>query len=266
MNIPPHLDEQMWRLAESGDDVAQMEFKNQHPHLSAELMKRISLVKNLVKAKPHIKGTPRFTPSRKMVTQGDTPRWLIFSATILLVCAFAFASYAGYQYFTTGKKDQTSVVSNDTKDLPPRINNASDVKQPGINQSTEPVNEPEATTDEPKQVEPMEREVVIVSSRTLVSTVLRDIANQTGITLDLAPGFEDVEVTVDYRGVPAREALQDLGRTAGFTAFEQSPNSVLIIPAVQEGTPRSSTGVIPETGNQPGSKGLPNANGTHIGG
>ncbi|MEJ5170061.1 MAG: hypothetical protein WHU10_03650, partial [Fimbriimonadales bacterium] len=71
-----------------------------------------------------------------------------------------------------------------------------------------------------------------------LSTALQAIAQQAGLRVTLAPGFERIDATVDVDLAQVRpmEAFETLGRTYGFTAFYQGNREVLVIPAPSTGT------------------------------
>lgn len=84
-------------------------------------------------------------------------------------------------------------------------------------------------------VRPFDRPVSIMSSQTTLKAALRDVADQAGISLDVAPGLEDMDITANYNQVKAQVVLEDLGRTCGFTVLIQTETLALLIPARESG-------------------------------
>ena len=76
---------------------------------------------------------------------------------------------------------------------------------------------------------------------------LQAIRDQFKVKIEVAPGFKDQTITVDYINMTASEMLADLGANYGFTPLPQEPGSFLIIP-INPSEPEDETPVEGDSG------------------
>ena len=78
--------------------------------------------------------------------------------------------------------------------------------------------------------------------------VLDEISRQSGLRLQLAPDMPNPDVQAFYDKMPALAILKDLGSRYGFSAFTQSNDQVLLVPATDpnapEPPPRTETPIV----------------------
>jgi hypothetical protein len=70
-------------------------------------------------------------------------------------------------------------------------------------------------------------------------TALRAVAASGGLVLETAPNMPNPLVRIEYRDYTPIEILRDLGPRFGFTAFNDGPHKVLVVPARDRQAPAS---------------------------
>ena len=90
--------------------------------------------------------------------------------------------------------------------------------------------------------------------RATLPNALRAIAARAKIGIEIGPGLPDFEVVAKYEGMSAMQIFADMGRTYGFTAFDQDGSSVIIVPARDPAAERSDSeeGTAPAEPRVPG--------------
>ncbi len=233
MKLPADVDELMWQIAESGDTDAVTEFHEKYPHFSSEMTKRIAMVTGFKGSRPKSasKKRDRFMPSRNVAPAPRTlPIWSIAALVILFAASISFATY-GIIKFTNQKQEQIQPFAQ-TNPYPTMSTGGTGNSNPDPSQTQQaPLPDNKNQTPPVATIQPFDRSVTVVSGRVSINTALNDIASQAGIRIELAPGFEEIEIMIDYREVPAIQVIDDMGRNFGFTALRQTHNSILLIPA-----------------------------------
>lgn len=244
MKIPFEIDDLMWQLAEADDAKALEEFSQKHPDYVPEMTKRLGIVRGLKGSKPvsAVKPRARFMPSRNVAPQPAIPGYVLGVVMLALVAGAAFATVGVMRYLDS--KKPVTIVRDNRPSQP--------ITQPQQNNPAPPKTTPQNPPDTNNQTvqappSPFDTPVTVVSSKTGLKDALADIAGQAGIQLQLAPNFPDIEITIDYRGVPARQVLDDMGRNFGFTVFKQTENTGLVIPAVEPGMDKVQPRQLPGT-------------------
>jgi hypothetical protein len=222
--IPHEIDELIWQVADSGDPRARLEFVGRYPQWADELDRRAAFVRRLRSARPV--GEPgRFDSLGHRALARRSGAWP-WAAVALAVVALAAASIILMKVTTTPTTpwqqapETLRAVPEVTLDLRPH-RAGSDARQ-------------DARISEPEERRPQEPAAKAARGPSLVRA-LRDLAKQSGLRLEFAPGFEDLQIRIEVRYTDHHEALRRLGREFGFTALEQTEGSFLLVPAVDAG-------------------------------
>lgn len=239
--IPPDVERLMWLVAESHDQDALRDFEQRFPGLKDELAIRRRMVTDLKGAKGHShveNRIPVFTPKAQPVSSARRGIWV---AGGLAFAALAVASYSLTSYFNAPAPKiphvepvvtQPVEPKNDVVYTPPKLDPQPTVTSPNIPVPQEPTSPP---TDAPKSLR--------LSNTSLVAA-LKMIGSNAGYNVEIAPGFEDQTISLDYVDTTTTEMLRDLGIRYGFTAFDQGDGTIIIVPAVdsspQPGDPNGS--------------------------
>lgn len=236
LHIPQDVERLMWIVAESSDPSAISDFESRFPEFAAELAKRRRMVTDLKGAKiPHTMETriPAFrlreetrTPSKGMWIVGG----LAFGA--LVMATYSAIKISTYQAPVLPKVEpvRTGVIENPPTTVftpPARSETPTAPVQTPVPDPTPPTNEEQVKT--------------LKLSNTSLIAALKMIGDMAGYRVDIAPGFEDQQVSVDYQATTT-EMLKDLGMRYGFTAFDQGDGTIIIVPAVDGGNPISDGG------------------------
>lgn len=252
MKVPREIDELMWEIAEVKDGALETQFTARYPGFVEELQKRKAMVADLKGSKP-TREHEIFVPSKEVRYMGPNKIAVVLASSLMLA-SVVFATYATMRYFGSRRIDEPIIPPT----MPP-VEEALIQKQP----APEPVFEegiPEsgslgAQDGQPEIIQrptPFMTLVSVSSENTSLSDVINNIASQAGITLTIAPGFEDKTIFILYENQPAIGILNDLGRRYGFTAFTQGKSEVLVIPARGSGSlnETAASGVANEVKNE----------------
>lgn len=243
MRVPPELDDMMWRLAESSDEKGHAEFLIRYPDYKSEFEKRIAMVNGLKGSRPKAsRARPDFMPSaRSLASASGPPRLALVGAAALVLAGTVFATLGTVRYLDSRRPVATTATAPDNHQQQPITTGGG---QPEGGQL------PVANNHDPKRdlpeivapVSPFDSLVTVVATKLRLSNCLDDVARQAGIRLESAPGMEalDMDIEVDYRGVPAAAVLEDLARNFKFTILRQSADTALLVPAVDPKKPLES--------------------------
>jgi len=232
--IPPEIDALMWSLAEEGGPVAQAEFEARHARYGPELTRRIRMVAELRQAGKSPVHRPTFTP--RPVKVAPTPRWAVVSVVGLAVVAFGAVTYVAV---SSGEKPKTVIQQDPPQKTPeppkPQTTYTPPFHDPIVNNIP-----PEVPQDPPKKVPAYMKPRDIKIEQTSLTTAIALVAQGSGLQVTVAPGFEDRQVTLDYRGLNAIDTLHAMGEQYGFTVLQEEEGHVLVVPArpAQEPTRR----------------------------
>ena len=232
MKFPPEIDELMWQVAESDDTAAADEFVIRYPEYKEEFARRIRMVRSLKGSRPKQKvNHGRFMPSAN-VEVAQPSRLALAGAILSILAGSVLATVGAVRWFDSRQPAPIPDSVTETVQNPFPAGN-----QPDGGAAITP---PEGTQTPGSQAgeegavaatDPFARPVTIVASQISLNAALDDIARQAGVQLESAPGMEDQEIMLDYRGVPAIEVMRDLGRNFGFTVFVQGERVALLVPA-----------------------------------
>lgn len=232
-------DELMWMVAESRDDSAVEDLVARRPELRSEVLRRATMIAGLKGAKPEfgdLHRVPEFhrgtAPWRSRPKIG---RWILLG---LPAVALAAVIIIGPKFVQDGQPKQDNFTLQNTrgslpdggaKSLPPNpypVEATTTSGDPSVAATSTDVAPLGAGIREPK--------VTLREERIKLADAIQRVAQQAGLTLDIAPGLPDFEITANYVDTGAREALEDMGQNFGFTVFDQGDRSVLVIPAVDK--------------------------------
>lgn len=253
--ISPQLDQLMWVIAESQDAKAIDEFGQKHPELRSELTHRLAMVRSLRSAGKHTDQATRIPQFRPVshVRQAP-PRRTVAVVSALGLAALAMATYTVTSFVVASHQSPVErtqplppptpkVVTSDVK-APETVHYTNQLPQPEV---PEPSPEPTVAAA-PSYLKPQNLKI----ERAKLSQVLQMVAAQGGLKLDIGPGLPDPDVRAVYHNISPVAILEDLGRTYGFTAFDQGNGAVIVIPAVdkskQAQTPSEQKAEVREKG------------------
>lgn len=235
----PEIEELLWSVAESNDTQTIEDFGNRYPSLRSELVSRIQLVRALKGARPD-RVAPKFIINPRGVRKA-VPSRLVFGLGAVAFASLVFAIVLVVQPKTT---EQASGYSNQTVHIESQPLAANTNEKPTGTQGME-LPGGSSPQDPPKQQEvkptAFETPVNIDTERGYLGEVIRNICQQSGLTVEFAPGFENVTISAKYQGVGAKQALDDLGQNFGFTAIQEGEKAVLVVPTVDPNKPASPT-------------------------
>ncbi len=237
--IPPEIDALMWSLAEEGGPVAQAEFEARHARYGPELTRRIRMVAELRQAGKSPVHRPTFTP--RPVRVAPAPRWAIASVVGLAVLAFGAVTYVAV---SSGEKPKPATVQNSPK--APIENPSPPSEDKPAPTFTPPFHDPivnNAPKDDSKPVPDYLKPRDIKIEQTSLTAAIELVAQGSGLKVTVAPGFEDRQVTLDYRGLNAIDTLHAMGDQYGFTVLQEEEGHVLVVPARATTEPSRRVGV-----------------------
>lgn len=237
--IPPEIDQLMWDIAEQANSQALDQFETRYPEYKLEMAQRIAMVRGLRGSTRRPVERPRFQPRPAPAPTWSSPRMVAIAATLVLA-AIGVASFTIGTLLRPATKTTVVGVDPGPKVVPfepkPKENPAPKEPEPST---------PEVTQTPPVQVPAYLKPTDLTLRKADLAIALKSIAAAGGLRLEIAPGLPQIDVVVDYRGLTPIQMLQELGRTYAFTAFEQEPGTVLIVPAVDETNPPAPTPMPP---------------------
>jgi hypothetical protein len=233
--IPPEIESLLWSVAESGDDQAINEFGDRYPEHRGELLKRLGMVRQLKGARPPDAafGPPRFEVPRSSKQTFAWPKWTWVPATALLG-VMAYASYS-YTLSAMNPPQIQEPIPNGVTRLP--------IVQPNGNPNNQQIpktiprddDEPPIVNDKLANSEPPANKTIkLLFERISLHTALDAVGQQSGIRIEIGPGLEDIDISMNYNGYSAIQVLEDMGSKFGFSIFPQGENAVLIIPEIDK--------------------------------
>ncbi len=235
--IPSDVDRLMWLVAESNDPKAISDFENRFSEFSTELARRRRMVTELKGAKG-VTAPDHPIPAFKL--RGDRLAPMPRAVWVMAVIAFAslaLASFTVYRYATLSKTPiapPTEVVTGTPSAPDTTVYKPIEPNPTQQNSVQAPVGE---TRPEQQTVPPNNDEIpkTLKLSNTSLIAALKMIGEMAGYRVEVAPGFEDQQVSIDYDQITTSDMLKDLGLRYGFTPFDQGDGSIIIVPAVDSG-------------------------------
>ena len=228
MKIPREMDELMWSVAEADDPQATAEFGERYPDLRVEMTKRLKMVRGLKGSRPRSRAE-RFVPVQTVRRFGPT-KLAVAGVTALVLVSVGFASYAVFQITRKQDSNTAPIGPAASIDLPSGFVAPDDAVEP-LEMNPDRTSGGDANAAVPI-TDLFQNLVTISEPRILLTDAIRAVAVQAGVTITIAPGFQDLYIRIEYIDAPAKQVLADMGRVFGFTAMQQNARSALIIPAV----------------------------------
>ncbi len=250
--IAPDIDRLMWTLAEARDLPAIAEFEGRFPDLRLELAKRVALVGGLRGARfEQGPPAPRFQPSAR-----PQPLWgrpLALAAGLAALAVLASGAFVGTRALLASRGGEPGPGASNPAVLEPSSPTHSNPPDSIVVPPPEPSG-PLASAADPEPPAFLKPISVRIEDAPLLA-VVQAIASQSGLSLEVAPGMPNFNVTASYSGIAGVRMLQDLGRKYGFSVLGQGGNNVLLIPVVDEsatGEPLAGPSSIPASGTRDG--------------
>ena len=226
--IPSHIDELLWRVAETNDSDLTADFLRRYPTMGSQLATRHAMVGAIREARPVPPIATKFVPSPAAAPRRNL--WLAPIAAGLLI-GIAIASYqiAKYnQLAPSGPEKKATVVPQ------------SPVPTPRDGRVITPTPTPNSNYDpgtQPRPEEPVNDDgLVVLRTDTTLFAALGAI-RQKGVLIEIMPGLEDMPLTLTANredGSVALEPLQMLQAVkaaAGFEMVDNGPEGILILPS-----------------------------------
>ncbi len=256
MKIPREIDELMWSVVEHDDEQTIEDFGNRYPDYRVELAKRVRLVRDLKGSRPAAK-PPVFKPVKEVRRLGPS-RLAIAGVTTLVIASIGFAAYS-VAFIYDQRQQEANKPNDNTTIIMPQGNLAQPTGQGNENalQPSETDNRPlvQQGDDNRQEFDPLMVPVSLEEPDIMLSDLVGKISLSTGITINLAPGFQDARLVARYVGSPLIYVVRDLGQNFRFTPLVQTSTSILLVPAVDPNAPRYAplpgSTVFEITGDEP---------------
>lgn len=241
-SIPSDLDQLMWLLAESGDYAAIDEFTKRFPDLRHELNRRCATVNGLKGAKPG--HGPKKTPEFHLVeiAPRKAPNPLAWIGGVVALVCIAFASYQATSQAMKPKESPPVATGDKVLNVGPTYTRKDREEPNSLAPGAEvpPTKQRDETDVQPLRTPIPKYEMphsVYVEEQSLF-VALEQIAQQTGMEIEVAPKTENPTITVSFEQISGPQMLEQLGKAYGFTPLHQGEGRYLIIPAIQWTDPR----------------------------
>lgn len=247
--IPDSIDELLWLVAESNDPSARETFLKRYPHLQSELVKRMAVVSGLRGAKPAgASSIPPFRARHSAPSFSLSKAWMPLAASIALF-SLGFAAYRAMSAPPTPGPSQSEIDANKgTRNGPSPLQNGpvgrpfsqQDVNSTSVQPSESPVTE--QPVDDVAPPTPSSPTALSIKGTSIMLTdALKQIAQRANYKVTLAPGFEDFSVSFEFKDTEPISIFNQLGAEFGFTAIEQGPKELLLVPAIDPNAPKSAS-------------------------
>jgi hypothetical protein len=237
--VAPDVERLMWLIAEGRDPKAISDFEARFPDLKADLAKHISMVSGLKRAGKQIPRheIPRFTPLNAVAR--PAPRRTVYLVAAVGLAAVAYGAFSITNALITPPQNRelTPIKHEEASTKPgilvPPITPPANTVTP-TNPETSPSGSPSGSQNPPTADAPISK-LITVKGKLPLQAAIVEICRLGGITAEFPPSFPVVEVEMDFRGVPAMDAIQILGEKYGFTALPQEPGNILVLPVKRDG-------------------------------
>lgn len=249
--IPPSMDELMWLIAEQDDPSALDTFGRRYPEYRHELGHRLQLVRGLKGSRPDQSSDSRIPAFElRPEPKPSIPRWAAVAASTVALLGVAFGSYVAIKRWNSAAP---------IPQPPPFVRIGGPQQQPGASVAPlqKPIESPPQNTaaiqDSPQRDTPVYEQPISIKLEgvSLVQAVSSVVRLSRFKNVEYAPGMPEIQVSIEYANMRGMDILRDMGKTFGFTAFEQEPGNVLLIPAtdptVHEPPKRDPATVAPPT-------------------
>lgn len=228
--IPPSMDELMWLVAEQDDPSALETFGKRYPEYRNELGHRLQLVRGLKGSRPTQTPDPQIPAFElRPEPRPSVQRWVAVAACSVVLLGVAFGSYVAIKRWNPERNPAPTVSSVAAPPSSiPSVGSFEPQSKSIPNVPSEPSpNEPTPKQEVPVYAQPISLKLEGVSLLQAISSVVR----LSRLKVEYAPGMPDIQVSIEYANMSGMDILRDMGKTFGFTPFEQEPGTVLLIPA-----------------------------------
>lgn len=248
--IPQNLDESMWQIADEGSGRAIEQFGQRYPQYQAELEKRCQMVASLRVSKP---ARAASVPPYKFAHEVRSPQkaWRVSFASIALgFAAVACATYVTVRLVAPVQPVQSSGTSvgmpaqpsTTGPQVPPSSMAPMRVPSGPNGMAPTPYSPPRSSAHWTQPKPNTEKPISINVERGLLMDVLTAVGKAAGVQISVADGIPEIEIVAHYDNMSPMDILRDMGRTYGFTPFDQDGTEILIIPAVDPRTQEPASG------------------------
>ncbi len=249
--LAPELDSLIWTLVEKGNARAIEEFLARYPEMKQEVARRSLMVKGLKELKPEAAvefAPPPFRPAEHVRYQ--RPTRMVYIVAALVLAALGVASFT-VTYIALPKQVEAPVVEVEVPQADPETfaetGPPPKAQEPSFGElgpeDEQPIKTKAPTVQAPKAI-------AITIEDAPLHTVFDLIAAESGLQVIVAPGTPNPSIGVDYKQMTPLEILRDMGREHGFTPMDQGDGSIIIVPAVENGTSGRMRPRIPERPSQ----------------
>jgi len=229
--LPTHIDELLWRVAESRDADLTADFLRRYLAMTAQLATREAMVDSLKGARPVPPIPTRFVATSAAATR--RPRYWLAPVAVGLLVGIAVASYqiAKFSQGPTQPEKPTVVAPESPVPTPSDGRAITPNPRPNTNYDPGTVARPDELTNDDGLV------ILNVNGATLFRALASIEAK--GVQLEIMPGVEDMPLTLTANrddGIIALEPMQMLQAVqtaAGFEMVDNGPEGLLILPAEQ---------------------------------
>lgn len=227
--VDPSLDELMWLIAEQSDPAATESFCRRYPAQKEEVLRRMNLVRGLrANQCRHAAPTPPPFQVRKAIWN---------PIPVLALLAFGVATYSTTRLILS-RNEGPAASSVTTPIEAPRVQPRSvGEPRPMANQNPEEQAQPEPDQTPPPPVEPMDRTVSLKVTEGSLLQTLNEISQQSGVSFQLAPGLNDMPITLEAENQSVKDVLTRISIDLNISFLEQNPGEVLLLPARNQNPP-----------------------------
>jgi hypothetical protein len=227
-NIPSHIDELLWRVAEAKDADLTADFLRRYPAMESQLAARSAMVDSIRGARPVPPIATRFVPA---AAAAPRPRFWIAPVAVGLLVGLAIASYQIAEFA------QGPEISEPDRVVVPQ----SPIPTPGDGRVITPTQPPTTNYDpgtvaRPEELPTDDRLVVLSVNGTTLFGALNAIKEK-GVNLEIMPGVEDMPLTLAANrddgtiALEPMQMLQAVKTAAGFELVDNGPEGLLILPS-----------------------------------
>jgi hypothetical protein len=225
--IPEHIDELLWRVAETRDTDLTADFLRRYPAMRPQLATREAMVDALKGARPVPPIATTFTPSAALAPRRKL--WLAPLAAGLLI-GLAIASYQVVKFANAEpRQPEKKVVVVPQSPTPKPIDGRQIHASPSTDSRYAPGTAPRP--EDPRNDDGL----VVLKTDTSLFAALAAIKAK-GVDIQLMPGLEDMPLTLAPNrddGTLALEPLsmlQAVKAAGGFEMVDNGPEGILILP------------------------------------
>lgn len=237
--ISPEMDRLMWALAEADNSTAIDEFGERYPEHRAEMTKRLRVVSGIKGAKLGAKprtDVPKFLPPVKPAAPNPRLQWVAAGLAVLAIISVGLAVIM--RPAANGRKPIEQLPLARTGSNPPQqvVSSAPEVIRANqLPLSDNPKGPPITSKEAPDRStvdreNPANRPKDVQLSKVSLREAIALITDGSGLKVELAPGFPEPEISVEYTAKSTHEILEDLAAQYGFSILDEGDSQLLLVP------------------------------------